>query len=221
MKEKYLILIILLMSFSYPNISHATEEDLYKGKTEGEWYLEGEGLFEERSNYVVNSLNYINKLQDSVECYENALYLDPENMFILLALGRSYLYLEECEKCLEYFTKFIELYPEEIQQIERVGYFLFSWDSTDAYETIVKFSDKVLEIYPKNGLFWGFKCDSLMRLEKYEEVIECCDKKLELYPLSRSALTRKAKALEKIGRYDEAEKCLHKLYVSGMGQGGD
>ncbi len=147
------------------------------------------------------------KYEDSIECFEKALELDPnyENAwynkgYILLNMG-NYLEANEC------FDKFLEMnhenvYASNVMVFKASGLFMLK-----KYQEQLELSNSLIDI-SKNSFeklnALNIKSNALLKLEQYDESEIIIDKILGVNPESESTLANKATILFKQGNYKES-----------------
>ena len=164
----------------------------YKGLAYWEWYQKGEAYYKDFD------------FKNASTCLEIVLTRFPDHKDVLLIAGKSFSANNSESQGLDCFSHFLALYPKDKYNLERICFFLESYEK---YNELCEFTDLVLAVYPNDAFYLGFKSDALVGLGRYNEVIDVCNILIELYPDSIDNWMIKARALEKLGMYKEAEEC--------------
>jgi tetratricopeptide (TPR) repeat protein len=147
------------------------------------------------------------KYEDSIECFDKALELDPnyENAwynkgYTLCNIG-NYLEADEC------FDKFLEINPESVDASNVMVFKTIVLFMLKKYQEELELSNSLIDI-SKNSFeklnALNIKSSALLKLEQYDESEIIIDKILGEDPESELALANKATILFKQGCYKES-----------------
>ena len=124
---------ILIRKYEYRKFQEVVDESiiiLKKSKNDFLW------------NLVGLSLQKLFKIEKSIDCFENAINVNPQNFSAFNNLGLSYKYLKDYYKAEEYLIKSKEINPKYINSLVNLGniksdtYFL--QDAIDYYNQALK-----------------------------------------------------------------------------------
>ena len=148
------------------------------------------------------------KYDKSVLCYNAALKIDPNDVYLLNKKGDN---LSRLDRALEASNGALNANPNNPVVLYWRGFIL---------EILAEF-DKALEVYDKlitiddtNPEVWNARGNVLTDMERPEEALEAYDKALELCledsEIDATAQNRKGNALLDLGRFEEAIECYDK-----------
>jgi tetratricopeptide (TPR) repeat protein len=162
-----------------------------------------------KKNLLNDGIKLLNqkKYDDSIECFEKALELDPNyekawcnKGYTLLNIG-NYIEANEC------FDKFLEINPESIYASNVMVFKTTVLFMLKKYQEQLELSNSLIDI-SKNSLeklnALNIKSNALLKLEQYAESEIIIDKILGEDPESESALANKATILFKQESYKES-----------------
>ena len=147
------------------------------------------------------------KYEDSIECFNKTLKLDPNYESAWYNKGYSLFYIDNYQKANECFDRLLELNPENVYAVTVMQFKASGLFMLENYQEQLELSDKLIDI-SKNSLeklyASNIKSNALLKLEKYDESEIIIDKMLGEYPESESALANKGTLLFKQGNYKES-----------------
>ena len=150
------------------------------------------------------------KDEDALECYNEAIKIDPtdvstytEKSWALSRLERYEMVLECIDKALELSNyQYASTWVEKGLVLSKLGK---DEDALECYNEAIKIDPTDVSTYTEKS--WA-----LSRLERYEMVLECIDKALELSNYQYvPAWIRKGFALEKLEKLEKAIECYDKV----------
>ena len=145
------------------------------------------------------------KIQESIEYYDKALRVDPNNTLAQNNKKKALARLSY-QKVIEYYDKALKIDPNNV-------YFLYSkgdvLKNQRKYQEAIDCYDQVLAIDPNNTLAQSNKKEALARLSNHE-AIGYYDKALKIDPNNVYALNRKGNALDNQGKHEAAIACYDK-----------
>ena len=147
------------------------------------------------------------KYEDSIECFNKVLELDPNYENAWYYKGYSLFYSGNYQKANECFDKFLEINPENVYTVNVIQFKAIGLFMLEKYQEQLELSNKLIDI-SKNSLeklnALNIKSNALLKLEQYDESEIIIDKILCEYPESESALANKATVLFKDENYKES-----------------
>lgn len=147
-------------------------------------------------------------LDVAVKAYEEALSLNPKNVFTWINKGQCLGNLNKYEEALECANKALELEPKSALANA------FTWHNKGFYLYKLKRVEEAIECYDRSLTLdsnyapaWYNKGYALHKLEKDEKAIECYNRSLELDPNNKVTWDNRGYSLFKLKRYEEAIGC--------------
>jgi tetratricopeptide (TPR) repeat protein len=174
------------------------------------------------------------KYNDSLQAFENAINLDPENSEAWYNKGVVLFYKGIFNESLQAFNKAIEINPLDADAWYNKGSALTKLGKTtaakEAFERASELEEFIKANEPRSGnqdatrptesipkdietetaKDWLNKGNSLYNQGKYEDAIHAYDRALELDPLDPEVWQNKGYALNKLGKNKEANECFWK-----------
>lgn len=149
--------------------------------------------------------NYVKAIQ----CFDQALKLNPRNLNALYYKGYALEKMEQYNEAPEYYSKALEI-RHEGSIIYRRGYCYFR-NKQDSL-AIIDFTE-ALRLLPENQEILMMRASAYLRSKKYQELLKDLDAHLEKVPLDYFSQGNKAMALIALGRYDEGITLARHLIV--------
>ena len=161
---------------------------------------------------------------EAIDCYKNALEINPKDKEIHILLIKGLMY-SKCNEALKYCENILKLYPSDVELVKlklevlkqiEYGFLLNKTDKENILERKLECYDKLLELNVKDieidgedEKIWKMRLEILIYFNKYEEIIECCDKVLAInyYCNSEKYWEIKINALSELERFEEAIEC--------------
>jgi tetratricopeptide (TPR) repeat protein len=154
-----------------------------------------------------NEYYYKKKYNNAIQCFDNALEIEPNNTnawnnkgLALDDLCKHYEAIECYDRALEINTNNANAWNNKGAAIYHLG----------KYNEAIQCFDKAIEIEPNYSKTWYNKGLSLYYLGKYNEAIECYDRALEINTNNANAWNNKGLSLYYLGKYNEAIECYDK-----------
>lgn len=143
-------------------------------------------------------------LEESLNCYEEFLKLEPSNVIYLFGKANCLFGLKRYEKSIECYNKSIEIKPSNSTFWNQKAICLFHLkkyeESIECNNIALKLSDIPYYYYNQSECYF--------ELKKYEEAYRCYDKITEFYTYtSVETWVKKGTCLFELGKYEEALKC--------------
>ena len=154
-----------------------------------------------------NSLVNLEKFEESIACFDQAIKIDPENSSVWHNKAVSLRKLDRHEEAVTCCDEVIRLNPEDEVEWYNKG---FSLMMLVKFEKSILCFDEAIRLNPNYLPAWGNKGGVLSRLGRYEEAIVCIDETIRLNPGDSHAWGNKGVTLKKLGRGEEAEQCFTK-----------
>ena len=144
---------------------------------------------------------YMERYDEALVSYEEAVRLDPHDEDILLDQARTLGSLKRFDEALTACERAIQLAPEKPSVYKQKGDLLTRQkrheDALHAYQQVVRLAPKDAFAYEQVG-------DTLCELERFADAVKAYDRALRLMPDFTRVYSSKADALEKLGRYEQA-----------------
>lgn len=120
-----------------------------------------------------------NDLERALECYGNAMKLDPDDIYPVIGKAKVYMELSDFDKAEEYFELAEQIDNTDLEYLtERGKYMMFAGD----YKKAVKCFDKCLRYNERLAFVWMFKSMALKELNQEYEAEMCIDRAVEIDP---------------------------------------
>jgi tetratricopeptide (TPR) repeat protein len=171
----------------------------------------------------------------AIECYEEALKIDPnyadawnnkglalyklEDRFYNLAKGLV-ADLKKCNEAIECYDKALEIQPKNANAWNNKGLALYQLEK---YNEAIECYNKAVKLDPNYADAWYNKGNVLSHLRMYNEAIECCDKAVKINPDHELAWQSKGSCLADLGRtkelketHDRAKQARERRWSSGI-----
>jgi tetratricopeptide (TPR) repeat protein len=150
------------------------------------------------------SLVSLGHAEEAIECFDNAVFKNPQNPHAWLNKGLAVGKLGNTSLELECYEKALAISPEYTQAWHNKGLVLHSLgrlkEAIDCY-------DRALIINPHQADVWLNKGSALGRLGRSKEELTCYEKALAIRPNHAKAWINKASALVSLGSFKEADEC--------------
>ena len=154
--------------------------------------------FEEGVKFYDNT-NY----HRALECYSEAINLNPDYVAAYYERGRVYFYdFEENEKAMENFTKAIQIQPNYDEAYEARG---IVYRDLDQYDKAIADFDKAIKITPKFADAYSARAFTYYLLKDYNRAIEDYSKAIQIRPNKADNYQWRSKCYEKLGEVEKAQ----------------
>ena len=158
--------------------------------------------------YKAHALRALGRYEDAIQCFDEALRLDPNDPYVYIHMGSLLNEYGEnnvkevfSEKRITYLDKEIESDPRNAKPYICKG---ILFENIEEYEKAIECFDRAIDLEPKNVTAHIHKGLSLKDLRKYEEAASCFDIVIKLSPENYMAYTSKGLSLMDLKKYDEA-----------------
>ena len=175
--------LILVITTSYIGLAEGKNSNLQEHMDKGDSLFD-QGRYEEAITY-----------------YDEALFIDPNDVSALNNKGFALDNLGRHEEAISYYDKVLEINSTDVDALNNKGVAL---DNLGRYEEAITYYDKALNVDPKYVAALGNKGFDLDTLGRYQEAISYYDKVLEINSTDVGSLNGKGIALGNLGRYQEA-----------------
>ena len=164
-----------------------------------------------------NGLHGQGKYDQSVEAYDEAIKLDPNNVLAWGNKGLALYSQNKYDEAINAFDEVIGLDPSNIHAWRYKGYSLYGQKK---YDESVKVFNEVIRLDPNDTIVWSYKGHALAAQgkSKYVEAIEAYDEVIRLDPENADAWYNKGKALAAQGKYDKAIKAYDQVFKIDQNQ---
>ena len=157
-----------------------------------------------------NALLYQGKYNDSIQKFDNAIELDPNNVSIWYGKGRALSNQDKYDEAIKAYDEVIRIDPNYVKAWENKGVALEGKGKYDearkAFEEAIKAYDVAIRINPNNAEAWYNKAKFLNRRDRFDEAIKACDETIRIDPNNAEYWYIKGIVLYNQGKYDEAIK---------------
>ena len=168
----------------------------------------------DRDQHIEQGNEYVDskKFKEAILCYDQALKIDPNcvwvhhwKIFSLLSLKKE----ELARKCIDLA---INVKPEDYDYEEFSNILCFKSLLTDEkkIEERIQYLDKAIKFNSKNENALKSKAHVLFEIEEYDDAIEYFDRVLKIDPKNFDVLVDKGKALAYLEKLPESITCLKK-----------
>ena len=159
------------------------------------------------NNYATAWLNkgtcfyFLKKYDEAIECYDKAIEIDANNLYVWLNKGIVYDELGRNNEAIECYDKAIEIDPNYDIIWNTKGWALLNLKK---FSKALKCFDKAIELKPKYAYALNNKGYALYSLGKFEEAIKYVDMSIEIDPSNAYAWRNKGLIMSELGRYNDA-----------------
>jgi coenzyme F420-reducing hydrogenase delta subunit-like protein len=150
------------------------------------------------------ALNNLGKSQESIECYNKALVINPRYIEVWNNKGNALISLGKLQQAIECFDSALVINPRYFEAWNGKGNALYALRK---FQEAIESYDKALVINPRDFEVWNNKGNTLISLGKLQQAIECFDKTLVINPRSDGSWVSKGNALANLGKLQQAIEC--------------
>lgn len=148
-----------------------------------------------------NALYKINRYQEALAAYEQAISLDPDYAAAYNGKGGVLYWLKRYEEALAAYEQAIHLNPNLASAYRGSGKAL---SALKRYEEALAAIEQAIHLDPNDSDTYNFKGSTLTDLGRYEEALNAFDQAIRLDSEDTLAYNFKGLALAKLHRYEEA-----------------
>ena len=163
------------------------------------------------SNKQGDNLSRLGRFIDAIECYDKALKIEPDNIYILNNKAIALLNSGNINEAYKVSTIAYNYRPSSPIVLYWRGFIL---EMLARYDDALKVYDKLLVIDGENPEVWNSRGNLLSEMGLLEEAIESFDKAVEVClddsEVDAAAINRMGNAYIDLGKYDEALECFNK-----------
>jgi tetratricopeptide (TPR) repeat protein len=167
-----------------------------KQKNAQEWLSKGISLY--RSE----------KIEDAIKCYDEALKIDPQDVYARKNKDIALDILRKFKESIKSYDKALKINPKNAEAWKKKG---STYKNIGRLEEAIKCFDEALKIDPTDARVWNSKGFNLSTLERFEDAIKCYDEALKMDPEYICALNNKANDLDSLGQFEKAIECYDAL----------
>lgn len=142
--------------------------------------------------------------EESLECYEQILKINPQNHIAWIAKGLVLYSLGRNNEVLPCYDRAIELKPNYYRAFLNKGIFLAD---LIIYDEALACLEKALEYNPQSNRAWFIKGFILINQEKYNEAIKCFEQAIRYYDKSYGAWNNMGNCYQRLGNHKKAIDC--------------
>ena len=158
------------------------------------------------SSHMWFSLGYellyiLKKKQESIQCFEKSLEIDPSNLNALNGIAYAKMSKKNRDVCIEYFDRILEIDPFNLKAWKSKGFYLALYDGNplEAIDCL----KKVVCLAPNHPWSYYYLVMALSDVGKEDEALEYANKALELEPYCEPLIYCKLHILENLKKYQE------------------
>ncbi|CAD8176762.1 unnamed protein product [Paramecium pentaurelia] len=157
-------------------------------------------------NYLLkgNSLLNQNNYEEAIQCFDNALKINPNNCLAFNNKGNALYQLNRFEEAIKCHDQALTINPNNCLAFNNKGDALYK---LNRFEEAIKCHDSALNINPQDCDVLNKKGNSLQNLYRFQEAIKCYDKALTINPNNFLSFNNKGNTLYRLNRFEEAIKC--------------
>jgi tetratricopeptide (TPR) repeat protein len=170
-------------------ISRTINDLLISLKTKEEWIREG------------NVLENLNRDEEVLAAYEQAISLDPNDAYAYLFKGNTLYMLKRYEEALDAHEQVIRLDPNYADAYNNKGNAL---SDLKRYEEALAAYEQAIRLHPDDANYKNNKGIALENLKRHEEALDAFEQAISLDPNFALAYNNKGIALNELKRYEEA-----------------
>ena len=158
--------------------------------------------------YKAHALSDLERYEDAIQCFYEALRLDPNDLYVYIHLGSLLDKYGENKARKVFLENGMAHFDKEIKSDSRnvslhIGKGIL-FENSKEYEEAVECFNRAIDLESKNITAYIHKGLSLMDLMKYEEAISCFDSMIKLQPKDYEAHIGKGTSLMRLKKYEEA-----------------
>jgi tetratricopeptide (TPR) repeat protein len=151
-----------------------------------------------------SSLTALGRREEAINCFDQALAIDPREAMTWNNKGVSLYRLDRHEEAINCFDQALAIDPQHAMAWTNKG---GSLAALGRWEEAINCFDQALAVDPRNAMLWSNKGAALSGLGRREEAIRCYDQALAIDPRDFSAWFNKGNALTDLDRREEAIRC--------------
>ncbi len=149
------------------------------------------------------------RVKESIPDYDNAIVLDPQNVYAWASRGCIKLEVGRVNDALEDLTTAIRIDGRRkvINPIEKVLLWVKMGDAyllISQYAEAISAYDNAIELDPKNETAWNSRGFAKEELGRYDDAMRDLDKAIELDSKNETIWNNRGVAKSELGRYEEA-----------------
>ncbi|MEG4367467.1 MULTISPECIES: tetratricopeptide repeat protein [unclassified Microcoleus] len=140
------------------------------------------------------------KYQATLETFQQAAILEPQNPQVLYGLGLACYKLYEHHESVKYLDRALEIQKDYIPALAQRG---LAYKQLNQNDNANADFERAIEIKPKDYEDWQGRCIAFAELQQYEEALVSIDKAVNLKPDSHEVWMYRGITLGSLGRYEE------------------
>ena len=151
---------------------------------------------------------YRKNYEKALVYYEKSLLQNPNDIYIIEGIIKTYTVMEKFDKALEWSEKMVRQFPDNYLSYYRKGE---SLSYLNRFQDAVASHDEALKYTPEKYMRAAVltnRANVNLMVGNWEEALLDSEKVLEISPKSYTSIINKCIALKKLGKKEEAEKIL-------------
>ena len=161
---------------------------------------------------------HLEKYDSAIDCFKNALGIEPENAAIMSGIGGIYFRLKDYNNAIKYFKKTIDIEPNNAEAHHSLG---LVYTNLKNYNEAIACFKRASDINPEYVDAWWGLGDAYMHLGDHDRALENFRNIVELDNEYVDAWNSMGAAYTKLGKYEKAGERYEKVvqilpgYVGG------
>ncbi|CAD8126605.1 unnamed protein product [Paramecium sonneborni] len=151
-----------------------------------------------------NALKNLNRYQDAIICYDEAIKLNPNFSEAFNNKGNALKNLNRYQDAIICYDEAIKLNPNFSEAFNNKGNAL---KNLNRYQDAIICYDEAIKLNPNFSEAFNNKGNALKNLNRYQDAIICYDEAIKLNPNYSEAFNNKGNALKNLNRYQDAIIC--------------
>ncbi|CAD8140567.1 unnamed protein product [Paramecium octaurelia] len=153
---------------------------------------------------ICNTLKTLNQYEDAIECYNEAISINPKDEDAWYSKGLALFKLNQFEEAIECYNEAISIKPKYLYAWYDKGLALFKLNQ---FEEAIECYNEAISIKPKYLYAWYDKGLALFKLNQFEEAIKCYNEAISINPKYDNAWHNKGSTLFNLNQFQEAIQC--------------
>ncbi|NEQ65096.1 MAG: tetratricopeptide repeat protein [Symploca sp. SIO2D2] len=154
-------------------------------------------LFFSLGNLLISAESY----EDSLDCYQKAIDLNPQSVDAWVNRAYALINLERYEEALESSQTAIDLEPQSVNGWANRAEAL---DSLERYKEALESFQQAIDLEPQSVNGWANRGHTLRNLQQYEEALSACEQALKIDPQEPESLSCQALILSFLNDFEQA-----------------
>lgn len=168
------------------------------------------GQISDLHNALAEALQRLNRVDEAIVHYRQAIALDPLDAAALYNCGNVLLRLKRYGEAVGHYDRALEIEPNFVEALHNRGNTLFELKH---FEQALTDYDRALSLRPGFVAALGNRGGALIELKRYEEALASCEMALAISPDHATALANRGNALFELRRFSEAAQAFDRLLM--------